>query len=80
MLLVDYLFSQLNLDYTILHANVMNIRFSGEIKVALVRISNISLPIIGQIPKSIKFQYVRLPIEVRRTPSIQKLHVPHVDI
>ena len=37
MLLVDYLgdFSQLNLVYTIMHANVMNIRFSGEIKVAL---------------------------------------------
>ena len=50
MLLVDYLvdFSQLNLVYAIMHANVMNIRFFGGIKVALVRISDISLPIIGQ--------------------------------
>ena len=53
MLLVNYLvdFSQLNLVYAIMHANVMNvmnIRFFGGIKVALVRISDISLPIIGQ--------------------------------
>ena len=37
MLLVDYLvdFTQLNLAYTIMHANVINIRFFGGIKVAL---------------------------------------------